>query len=179
MKGVVITMGMVALGIALWQSFAPESSPVQQIDLQEEQLIASYLREGTRRHFSQDGVAADVLKIGEATRWQNSEETTLSEIRYQAQAENGAVWDIGAAAGIFFEDLNELELKNGVTVLERTRDATMQTESMRLFMDQKRAQGEQEVVMTGRGGRWSGVGFGLDLRRSMATLKGDVRTEYE
>ena len=179
MKGIVITMGMVALGIALWQSFAPQSSPVQQIDLQEQQLIASYLREGTRTHFSQDGVAADVLKIGEATRWQNSEETTLSGIRYQAQAENGSVWDIDAAAGIFFEDLNELELKNGVTVLERTRDATMQTESMRLYLDQKRAQGEQEVVMTGRGSRTTGSAFELDLQRSMATLKGDVRTEYE
>ena len=75
-------------------------------------MIASYLLEGTRRHFSQDGVAADVLEIGEATRWQNSEETTLRDIRYQAQAENGAVWDIDAAAGIFFEDINELELKN-------------------------------------------------------------------
>jgi len=53
MKGTVITLGMVALGIALWQSFAPESSPVQQIDLEEEQLIASYMQEGTRRHFSE------------------------------------------------------------------------------------------------------------------------------
>ena len=101
MKGAVITLGMVALGIALWQSFAPESSPVQEIDLEEEQLIASYLLEGTRRHFSQDGVTADVLEIGEATRRQNSEETMLRDIRYQAQAESGAVWDIDAAAGIF------------------------------------------------------------------------------
>ena len=171
-------MVMVALGIALWQSFVPKSSPVQQIDLEEE-LIASYLREGTRRHFSQDGVAADVLEISVATRWQNSEQTTLTDIRYQAQAENGAVWDIEAAAGIFFEDLNELELKNGVTILELTRDATMQTESMHLYIDQKRAQGEQKVVMTGRGSRTSGSAFELDLQSSKATLKGDVRTEYE
>ena len=179
MKGAVITLGMVALGIALWQSFAPESSPVQEIDLEEEHLIASYLLEGTRRHFSQDGVTADVLEIGEATRWQNSEETTLMDIRYQAQAKSGAIWDIDAAAGIFYEDINELELKNGVTVLELTRDTTMQTESMRLYMDQKRAQGGQEVVMTGRGSRTTGSAFELDLQSSMATLKGDVRTEYE
>ena len=179
MKGTVITVGMVALGIGLWQSFTPESSPVQQLDLQKEQLIASYLLDGTRRHFSGDGVAADVLEIGEATRWQNSEETTLREIRYQAQSQNGAVWDIGAAAGIFFEDLNELELKNGVTVLERNLGASMQTKSMRLYLDQKRAQGEQEVVMTGRGSRTTGSAFELDLQRSVATLKGDVRTEYE
>ena len=178
MKGAVITVGMVALSIALWHSFASESSPVQQIDLEEE-LIASYLREGTRRHFSQNGVAADVLEIRMATRWQNSEETTLRDIRYQARAENGAVWDIEAAAGIFFEDLNELELKNGVTILELTRDATMQTESMHLYMDQMRAQGEREVVMTGQGSRTSGSAFELDLQSSKATLKGDVRTEYE
>ncbi|GIR90058.1 MAG: hypothetical protein CM15mP89_0630 [Gammaproteobacteria bacterium] len=55
----------------------------------------------------------------------------------------------------------------------------MQTESMRLYMDQKRAQGEQEVVMTGRGSRTTGSAFELDLQSSMATLKGDVRTEYE
>ena len=178
MKGAVITVGMVALGIALWQSFATESSPVQQIDLEEE-LIASYLREGTRRHFSQNGVAADVLEISMATRWQNSEETTLRDIRYQARAENGAVWDIEAAAGIFFEDLNELELKNGVTILELTRDATMQTESIYLYMDQMLAQGGREVVMTGRGSRTSGSAFELDLQSGKATLKGDVRTEYE
>ena len=179
MKGALITLGTVALGIALWQSFAPASSPVQEIDLEEEQLIASYLLEGTRRHFSQDGVTADVLEIGEATQWLSGEETTLKDIRYQTQAESGAVWDIGAAAGIFYEDINELELKNGVTVLELTRDTTMQTESMRLYMDQKRAQGEQEVVMTGRGSRTTGSAFELDLQSSMATLKGDVRTEYE
>ena len=178
MKGAVITVGMVALSIALWQSLDPESSPVPQIDLEEE-LIASYLREGTRRHFSQDGVAADVLEISVATRWHNSEETTLTDIRYQARAENGAVWDIEAAAGIFFEDLNELELKNGVTILELTRDATMRTESMHLYMDQKRAQGEQEMVITGRGSRTSGSAFELDLQSSKATLKGNVRTEYE
>ena len=179
MKGALITLGMVTLGIALWQSFAPASSPVQEIDLEEEQMIASYLLEGTRRHFSQDGVTADVLEIGEATRWQNSEETTLRDIRYQAQAESGAVWDIDAATGIFYEDINELELKNGVTVLELTQDATMQTESIRLYIDQKSAQGEQEVVMTSRGSRTTGSAFELDLQSSMATLKGDVRTEYE
>ena len=179
MKGALITLGTVALGIALWQLFAPASSPVQEIDLEEEHMIASYLLEGTRRHFSQDGVTADVLEIGEATRWQNSEETTLRDIRYQAQAESGAVWDIDAAAGIFYEDINELELKNGVTILELTRDATMQTESMRLYMDQKRAKGEQEVVMTGRGSRTTGSAFELDLQSSMATLKGDVITKYE
>ena len=179
MRGAVITLGIVALAVALWQSFAPESLPVKQIDLGEEQLIASYLLEGTRRHFSEDGGASDVLEIGEATQWQNSEETTLSEIRYRAQAENGAVWDVVAAAGVFFEDINELELKNGVTVLERTRDATVQTESMRLYMDQKRAQGEQEVVMTSRSSRTTGSAFELDLQSSVATLKGDVKTEYE
>ena len=31
MKGAVITLGMVALGIALWQSLAPKSSPVQRL----------------------------------------------------------------------------------------------------------------------------------------------------
>jgi hypothetical protein len=60
MRGAVITLGIVALAVALWQSFAPESSPVKQIDLEEEQLIASYLLEGTRRHFSEDGAASDV-----------------------------------------------------------------------------------------------------------------------
>ena len=179
MKGAFITLGMVTLGIAVWQSFVPESTPVQQVDLEEEQLITSYLLEGTRRNFSQDGAAADILEIGKATVWQNSKETTLRDIRYRTKAENGAGWDIDAAAGVFFEDLNELELKNGVTVKQLTRDATMHTESMRLYMDQKRAKGEREVVMTGRGSRTTGSAFELDLQRSMATLRGDVKTEYE
>ena len=62
---------------------------------------------------------------------------------------------------------------------ELTRDATVHTESMRLYMDQKRAEGEREVVMTGRGSRTTGSAFELDLQHSMATLRGDVKTEYE
>jgi lipopolysaccharide export system protein LptC len=46
-------------------------------------------------------------------------------------------------------------------------------------MDQKRAQGEQEVVMTSRSSRTTGSAFELDLQSSVATLKGDVKTEYE
>ena len=55
----------------------------------------------------------------------------------------------------------------------------MHTESMRLYMDQKRAKGEQEVVIIGWGSRTTGSAFELDLQSSMATLRGDVRTEYE
>jgi len=88
-------------------------------------------------------------------------------------------WDITASAGTFFEDINELVLQNGVTVIETERQATMTTEAMRLFMDQKRATGEQDVLLTGRGSRTSGSSFELDLQTNTATLKGDVVTQYE
>jgi lipopolysaccharide export system protein LptC len=50
---------------------------------------------------------------------------------------------------------------------------------MRLYMDQKRASGQQKVVLTGRGSRTTGSAFDLDLQTNTATLKGDVVTHYE
>jgi len=50
---------------------------------------------------------------------------------------------------------------------------------MRLFMNQKRASGHQEVLLTGRGSRTTGSSFELDLQTNTATLKGDVVTQYE
>ena len=120
-----------------------------------------------------------MLQIGTATRWLNSDETALNDIRYRALGEDDAQWDIDASEGIFFEATNELVLKNGVTVLERSREGVVSTEAMRLYMNQKRAVGEHEVVITGQGSRTTGASFELDLQTNTATLKGDVVTDYE
>jgi LPS export ABC transporter protein LptC len=179
MKATIFALGTVALGIGLWGSLSPTSNPPARTDDTEAALIASYLVDGTRTHFSADGSASDVLIIGTAKRWHNNDETQLSNIRYQAQDEDGTAWDIDASEGIFFENSNELELKNGVTVIERNGEAAMTTEAMRLYMDENRAEGQHEVVMTGRGSRTVGSAFELDLSTHWATLIGNVSTEYE
>lgn len=179
MKTLVISTGIVALGIGLWQFLAPASSTSLPVNTAEKSVVASYLVDGTRTHFSDSGPTSDVLQIGTATRWLNSDETSLTDIRYRAHGEDNAQWDIDASEGIFFEATNELILKNGVTVLERSREAVVSTEAMRLYMNQKRAVGEHQVVMTGQGSRTTGASFELDLQTNTATLKGEVITDYE
>ena len=179
MKTLLISAGVVALSIALWQVLAPTSSTNLPASTADKSVIASYLVDGTRTHFSESGPPSEVLQIGAATRWLNSDETALNEIRYQADGEGNAQWDINASDGLFYETTNELVLKNGVTVVERSREAVVSTEALRLYMDQKRAVGEHEVVMTGQGSRTTGSSFELDLQTNTATLKGDVVTDYE
>lgn len=179
MKTLLISAGVVALSIALWQVLAPTSSTNLPASTADKSVIASYLVDGTRTHFSESGPPSEVLQIGAATRWLNSDETALNEIRYQADGEGNAQWDIDASDGLFYETTNELVLKNGVTVVERSREAVVSTEALRLYMDQKRAVGEHEVVMTGQGSRTTGSSFELDLQTNTATLKGDVVTDYE
>ena len=178
MKLLVIAILTASAGIALWQS-APRMETFSPAEETDDVVIASYLQAGTRTFFSTEGDRSDVLEIGSATRWSDSDEVSLSEIRYRAKGDNDTAWDITASAGTFFEDINELVLQNGVTVIETERQATMTTEAMRLFMDQKRATGEQDVLLTGRGSRTSGSSFELDLQTNTATLKGDVVTQYE
>ena len=179
MRTLLISAGVVAVGIALWQILAPASSTNLPANTVDKSVIASYLVDGTRTHFSDSGPPSDVLQIGAATRWLNGEETTLNDIRYRADGEGNAQWNIDASDGLFYETTNELVLKNGVTVVERSREAVVSTEAMRLYMDQKRAVGEHEVVMTGQGSRTTGSSFELDLQTNTATLKGDVVTDYE
>jgi lipopolysaccharide export system protein LptC len=50
---------------------------------------------------------------------------------------------------------------------------------MLLKMDQKRAEGDNEVLLTGRGSKTTGSGFELDLVANTATVKGNVKTQYE
>ena len=178
MKLLIIAILAASAGIALWQSAPPMDtfSPSPETD---DVVIASYLKAGTRTFFSAEGDRSDVLEIGSATRWSDSDEVALSEIRYRSRGDKDTAWDITASAGTFFEDINELVLQNGVKVIETERQATMTTEVMRLFMDQKRASGDEEVLLTGRGSRTTGSSFELDLQTNTATLKGDVVTQYE
>jgi lipopolysaccharide export system protein LptC len=50
---------------------------------------------------------------------------------------------------------------------------------MWLLIDEKRATGDRDVVLTAPGSRTLGTGFELDLVRDKATLKGRVKTDYE
>jgi len=174
-----ISAGVVAMSVALWQILAPAASTNLPANNSDKSVIASYLIDGNRTHFSESGPPSEVLQIGSATRWLNSDETALNDIRYRADGEGNAQWDINASDGLFYETSNELVLKNGVTVVERSREAVVSTEAMRLYMDQKRVVGEHKVVMTGQGSRTTGSSFELDLQTNTATLKGDVVTDYE
>ena len=129
MRTLLISAGVVAVGIALWQILAPASSTNLPANTVDKSVIASYLVDGTRTHFSESGPPSDVLQIGAATRWLNSEETALNDIRYRADGEGNAQWDIDASDGLFYETTNELVLKNGVTVVERSREAVVSTEA--------------------------------------------------
>ena len=179
MRTLLISAGVAALSIALWQILTPASRTTLPPNTADKSVIASYLVDGTRTHFSDSGPPSEVLQIGAATRWLRSDETALNDIRYRADGEGNTQWDIDASDGLFYETTNELVLKNGVTVVERSREAVVSTEAMRLYMDQKRAVGEHEVVITGQGSRTTGSSFELDLQTNTATLKGDVVTDYE
>ena len=63
MKAAIFILGTVALGIGLWGSLSPPSSPPTRTDDSQAALMASYLVDGTRTHFSADGSASDVLII--------------------------------------------------------------------------------------------------------------------
>ena len=105
--------------------------------------------------------------------------TGLKIIRYQTQGDDDLRWNIKAEAGVLYERTNELALQDGVTVYEATNQATLNTETMLLNMDQKRAEGHDTVLLTGRGSKTTGAGFELDLVANTATVKGNVKTQYE
>ena len=91
MKALVISTCVVALGVALWQILAPAASTSLPVTTAEKSVVASYLVDGTRTHFSANGPTSDVLQIGTATRWLNSDETSLNDIRYRAHGEDDAL----------------------------------------------------------------------------------------
>ncbi|MDC1161047.1 LPS export ABC transporter periplasmic protein LptC, partial [Luminiphilus sp.] len=112
-------------------------------------------------------------------RREGSDETALSGIQFFSQSADGTQWHIDSSSGLFFEEANELFLRDGVRILEATRNGTINTESMWLLIDEKRATGDRDVVLTAPGSRTLGTGFELDLVRDKATLKGRVKTDYE
>ena len=68
------------------------------------------------------GRPTDTLKIHSATRWLNSDETALGGIQYVTDGNSGEIWDIRASDGVFFEDINELVLTNGVVIDEHAQE---------------------------------------------------------
>ncbi len=179
MKTLSLTLLGLAIATALWYQLAQDVSLNPSALSDKGRLVTSYLGTGVRTQFTSDGKPADVLAIGKAERREGSDETALSDIRFYSETADGAQWHIKSSAGLFFEEANELLLLDGVRVLEATRKGTLETESMWLFIDKKRATGNRDVVLTSPGSRTSGTGFELDLARDTATLKGRVKTEYE
>ena len=179
MKLLVVAITAVAVSVAFWDGLSPGVDVEQRATITDGPVRTSYVVDGTRRRFSDEGRPTDTLKIHSATRWLNSDQTALGRIQYVTDGNSGEIWDIRASDGIFFEDINELVLTNGVVIDEHAQEAKMTTQAMRLFMDQKLATGEHKVVLTGRGSRTTGSAFEVDLRTNTATLMGDVQTNYE
>ena len=179
MKLLVVVIAAVAVSVAFWSGLAPGVDAEPRTTVTDVPVKTSYVLEGIRRRFSDAGRPSDTLKINSATRWLNSDQTALGGIQYVTDGNSGEIWDIRASDGVFFEDINELVLTNGVVIDEHAQEARMTTQAMRLFMDQKLAKGEHEVVLTGRGSRTTGSAFRVDLRTNEATLIGDVQTNYE
>lgn len=179
MKLLVVVIAAVAVSVGFWSGLAPDVDLEQRATITNGPVRTSYVVDGIRRRFSDAGRPTDTLKISSATRWLNSDQTALGGIQYVTDGNSGEIWDIRASDGVFFEDRNELVLTNGVVIDEHAKEATMTTEAMRLFMDQKLATGEHQVVLTGRGSQTTGAAFRVDLRTNKATLIGDVQTNYE
>ena len=169
----------VLVGMVMWRYITPTSVKTSEAPLNDRPVKTSYVVNGTRTHFSADGKASDILKINTATRWSQTDRTALTGIQYFAQGEGGRQWQIEAAEGDFFEVQNELALSKGVEIEELNQLATMRTDAMRLFIDDKRASGVYPVTLTGQESVTTGSSFELDLNTSTATLQGDVTTHYE
>ena len=167
-----------ALSVSFWRTLTP-SAPLFERKEGDGSVVESYVTGGTRTQFSPTGAASEIMHIGSAERQLGSQVTALKSIRYQTQGDDELRWDIEAQAGVLYEQTNELALQDGVTVYEATNQATLNTETMLLNMDQKRAEGHDTVLLTGRGSKTTGAGFELDLVTNTATVKGNVKTQYE
>ena len=167
-----------ALSVSFWRSLTP-STPLFEEKEGDGSVVESYVKGGTRTQFSHTGEASEIMHIGSAERQVGNEVTALQSIRYQTQGDDDLRWDIRSEAGVLYEQTNELALQDGVTVYEATNQAILNTEKMLLNMDKKRAEGHKEVLLTGKGSRTTGAGFELDLVTNTATLKGNVKTQYE
>ncbi len=179
MKTFSFALAGLTIAAAFWHRLAPDVSGGPNPFTDNEKLVTSYLRVGVRTQFASDGKPSDVLAIDNAERREGSDETALSGIQFFSQSADGTQWHIDSSSGLFLEEANELFLRDGVRILEATRNGTINTESMWLLIDEKRATGDRDVVLTAPGSRTLGTGFELDLVRDKATLKGRVKTDYE
>ena len=113
-----------------------ETSPLFERKEGDGSVVESYVTGGTRTQFSHTGAASEIMQIGSAERQLGSQVTALKSIRYQTQGDDDLRWNIKAEAGVLYERTNELALQDGVTVYEATNQATLNTETMLLNMDQ-------------------------------------------
>ena len=179
MKAFLLALAGLAIATAFWHRLAPDVSLGASAFTANGELVTSYLHSGIRTQFSDDDKATDVLAINEAERREGSDETALNGIQFFSESRDGSQWHIDSHSGLFFEDANELFLQDGVRIFEATRKGTINTESMWLLIDKKRAIGSRDVILTNPDSRTVGTGFELDLVTDIATLRGRVKTDYE
>ena len=101
MKILVFVIAAVAVNIGFWSGLAPGVDVEQRTTITDVPVKTSYVVDGIRRRFSDEGRPTDTLKINYATRWLNSDQTALGGIQYVTDGNSGEIWDIRAST-VFF-----------------------------------------------------------------------------
>ena len=179
MKFTFVISLLLVTGVTLWLSSSQFSitTPSEQNHL--EHTLQSYIEGGIHTHFSQTGSIIELLTIDRAVKYLDQSEAHIEGIHYQSQIDQEFIWDIQAATGKYLDAANELVLWDGVKVSGSHHDVHMQTDSMHVFMNQKKAVGQSPVLLTGIGSHTRGDRFELNMNSNKATLKGNVQTHYE
>lgn len=142
-------------------------------------LRQSYLDDALSWRFDDDGTRTQLLAISTGERLVGKPVTHLGALRFAGRDNDGRDWRIDAGAGILQEQVDELQLLEGVVIRESGGLGTLETPRLRLFLGEERAQTRAPVTLTTARSKTTAVGLDLDLKAGTARLLSRVNTIYE
>jgi len=148
-----------ALSVSFWRTLTP-SAPFFEIKEGDGSVVESYVMGGTRTQFSDTGAASEIMRIGSAERQLGSQRHCLKKYPLSERRVTTTYGGILKRKPAYFTSRPmNLHCKMGSQCYEATNQATLNTETMLLNMDQKRAEGHDPVLLTGRGSKTTGSRF--------------------
>ncbi|MEC7546518.1 MAG: LPS export ABC transporter periplasmic protein LptC [Pseudomonadota bacterium] len=131
------------------------------------------------RRYEDDGTLADTFYAATSKHFPDGDLTVFTEPHLLVSGQND--WVLTADEGVMQGNSQRLKLSGNILIRPvDTNDPTrLETSRLTYHIDQKLAETDELVTMTGEHSRMTGTGMLLDATRQRLELKTGVRTTYE
>lgn len=142
------------------------------------ELVSTEVTNLDTRRYDQTGALLEQTSTRHLIQYDQDDRLKLSEVTVTQVTPSGEMWTLTAPKGIAYDTTNALELSAGVEISNQNA-TTLTTDKVFIDTSQRLATSDDQVLLVTPKSRTQASGLTINLEQGSATLRGNVRTNYQ